>query len=88
MSIGFRFASIGEIGNIINVKGAVERGQMGVGMVHPIPFRVKDATDHIACQNSVHENSYAGTDVVIVIILIPSISNGLGIFYLKLPQIH
>lgn len=59
-----RFQSYGDIGNIIDLKNIpVERGQIGVGMVHHIAWRAKDDADHLDWQQFIANKGYGVTEV-------------------------
>lgn len=59
-----RFRSYGEIGNVIDVKATpLGRGQMGVGTVHHIAWRVENDQDHLEWQEHVRNQGYGVTEV-------------------------
>lgn len=59
-----RFTSSADIGNVIDVKATANTpGRMGVGVVHHIAFRAKDAADHIDWQSHVRKHGFAVTDI-------------------------
>ncbi|KQL37092.1 ring-cleaving dioxygenase [Psychrobacillus sp. FJAT-21963] len=59
-----RFKSIGEIGNVIDLKTTSRgRGQMGVGTVHHIAWRAEDDKDQLDWQQYVGNHGYGVTEV-------------------------
>lgn len=59
-----RFKSIGEIGNVIDLKTTSSgRGQMGVGTVHHIAWRAEDDKDQLDWQQYVGNHGYRVTEV-------------------------
>ncbi|WP_042351954.1 ring-cleaving dioxygenase [Bacillus massiliigorillae] len=59
-----RLRSIGDIGNVIDIKlSVVERGQMGVGTVHHIAWRAKDDADQLDWKQHVSQHGYGVTPV-------------------------
>ena len=59
-----RFQSIGDIGNLIDIKVAPqERGSMGVGTVHHIAWRAKDDEDQLQWENYIREKGFGVTPV-------------------------
>lgn len=59
-----RLQSHGEIGNVIDVKGTpIERGELGVGVVHHIAWRAEDDTDHLEWQEHVRNQGFSVTEV-------------------------
>ncbi|SHF71478.1 ring-cleaving dioxygenase [Ornithinibacillus halophilus] len=59
-----RFKSHGDIGNIIDLKKAIdERGQMGVGTVHHIAWRAKDDEDQLDWRQHVQKHGFGVTPV-------------------------
>ncbi|HEY4550309.1 MAG TPA: ring-cleaving dioxygenase [Bacillus sp. (in: firmicutes)] len=59
-----RFRSVGELGNIIDLKlTTVGRGTMGVGTVHHIAWRAQDDQDQLDWKQHVENNGYHVTSV-------------------------
>jgi len=59
-----RFRSVGEIGNVIDLKlTSVGRGTMGVGTVHHIAWRANDDKDQLDWKEHVEHNGYRVTPV-------------------------
>lgn len=59
-----RFASTGDIGNVIDVRMTTEaRGTMGVGTVHHIAWRASDDADHAEWRTHVQQHGKAVTPV-------------------------
>lgn len=59
-----RLRSIGNIGNVIDIKlSVVEQGQMGVGTVHHIAWRAKDDADQLDWKQHVSKHGYGVTPV-------------------------
>lgn len=59
-----RYKSIGEIGNVIDLKTTSSgRGQMGVGTVHHIAWRAEDDKDQLDWQQYVGNRGYGVTEV-------------------------
>ncbi|WP_019243592.1 MULTISPECIES: ring-cleaving dioxygenase [Bacillus] len=59
-----RFQSIGDIGNVIDVKiSSLPNGEMGVGTVHHIAWRAKDDEDQLDWKRYVSEHGYGVTPV-------------------------
>lgn len=59
-----RFKSIGEIGNVIDLKTTSSgRGQMGAGTVHHIAWRAEDDKDQLDWQQYVGNHGYRVTEV-------------------------
>ncbi|QED48358.1 ring-cleaving dioxygenase [Cytobacillus dafuensis] len=59
-----RFKSIGDIGNVIDLKKISSgRGQMGVGTVHHIAWRANDDKDQLDWKNYIESKGYGVTPV-------------------------
>ncbi|HWO95246.1 MAG TPA: ring-cleaving dioxygenase [Bacillus sp. (in: firmicutes)] len=59
-----RFRSTSDIGNIIDLKlSPIGRGSMGVGTVHHIAWRAKDAQDQLEWREHVEKHGYGVTSV-------------------------